>query len=134
MLKTFETRQNENVSLREIARGLDVDPSQLHRWRKQYPELQRFHDEKRISVKALHCGRTSQLHEIEDALLSFISGNREQGIPVSIRMVTMKASELDDAFRKKSSIAKDHAIRRFVKSHVLALPNVEDISNQPITI
>ena len=41
----------------------------------------------------------------------------EQGIPVSLRMVSLKASELDANFRRKSILAKYASVRRFMCSH-----------------
>jgi hypothetical protein len=43
----------------------------------------------------LHRGGISCLHVIEDLLLQYIFEEREQGLAVSVRMVILKASQLD---------------------------------------
>jgi hypothetical protein len=49
-------------------------------------------------VATIHHGHKSCLHEIEEDLLAFIWEHREQGMAMSIRMVIMKASQLDIKF------------------------------------
>lgn len=120
MLATLDRRlREEDISYRQVAMDLGVDPSQLRRWEQQVDKLRAFHAQRRRGVKALHDGYRSQLHAIQEDLLRYIFESREQGFTVSVSMVAFKASELDGAFRRKSDIAKDRAIRRFVKSHGL---------------
>jgi len=120
ILKILNRRRlDNNSSYREIARELGVDPSQLRRWEQQSAKLEEFYAKRKRNAKALHDGYKSQLSHIEEELLEYIFEGCEQGLPMTIRLVTAKASELDDTFRRKSMVAKEHAIRRFVKAHGL---------------
>jgi ribosomal protein S12 len=47
------------------------------------------------------------IHEQENALV-FIWEIRVQDLPVSVRIVVMKASQIDAEFRRKTARAKDH--------------------------
>lgn len=73
----------------------------------------------RTSSKSLHAGRKSCLEGMEDNLLQFVFENREQGLPVSVRMVITKACQLNFEFRQKTERAKDQAVRRFIAKHSL---------------
>ncbi|KAG7345984.1 transposase [Nitzschia inconspicua] len=122
MARMLQTRSDNGESLRSIARDLEVDPSQLRRWRSQIPQFEesltpRHGTSVNAGAGSTHRGRKSILHEVEDKLLEYIWEQREQGLPVSIRMVTAKASQLHASFRHKTARAKDHAVRRFVASH-----------------
>jgi hypothetical protein len=119
MVRTSETRCDENgVSLRSVARELGVDSSQLRRWKTQKALFEQFLRRRHGAninrgATTLHPGYKSCLHEIEDQLLQFIWDEREQGLPVSIRMVIIK----DEAFDQKTERSKDQAIRHFVDAH-----------------
>ena len=110
----------QGISLSKVSEQLGVDRSQLRRWMKQRPRFEEHVKEKGSgALKAIHKGRPSCLNEHEDELLRFIFELREQGMGVTVRMVVLKASELSNAFRHKTPLAKEHAVRRFVKSHKL---------------
>jgi DDE superfamily endonuclease len=124
MVRTLEEHTHndaDGASLRAVARELGVDASVLHRWKMQRPKLEAFLSRVNVHVNtraaSLHCGRTSCLNEIEDDLLAYIWEHREQGMPVSIRMVVNKAGQLLPAFRLKTDRAKDMSIRRFVAAN-----------------
>lgn len=124
MVRTLEEltlNDADGASLRAVARELGVDASVLHRWKMQRPRfeafLSRVHVHVNTGAASLHCGRTSCINEIEDDLLAYIWEHREQGMPVSIRMVVNKAGQLLPAFRLKTDRAKDMSIRRFVATH-----------------
>ena len=127
ILQDFARLQDEGGhSLRAAARSLEVDASQLRRWRREAESFNQFiappgNQNRRVNraARSLHPGRKSCLSNIEEELLLFIFEHREQGISVSIQMVVTKASQLDNAFRHKTSRAKDQAVRRFVNSHGL---------------
>lgn len=113
-------QEEEGFSLRAFARQLGVDASQLRRWQQQSIDMKKLTTKKgRGAVKTLHAGYKCCINQIEEDLLRFIFENREQGFSVSIRMVLMKAANLDTEFRRKTDRAKDQIIRRFVKSHGL---------------
>ena len=120
MIDEAKERTENGDSLRAIARELMVDSTQLRRWLKQADQIRENVKTKGSgSSSTLHAGRLSCLKHIEDDLLMFIFECREQGMSVSIRMVTLKACDLDQTFRRKSDRARDQSIRRFVKSHGL---------------
>ena len=124
MVHTLERCHHDNKeSLCSVARELGVDASQLRCWQQQSARIKlllKCNNGIRVNANAasVHRGRKSCLHDIEEDLLAFIFEHREQGL-VSIRMVTMKASQIDAKFRHKTARAKDHAVRRFVASHSL---------------
>jgi transposase-like protein len=126
MVNTLERRIEENNdSLRAVAKDLGVDASQLRRWSQQRTKFEAMVSgtggelRVRAASQTVHSGRQSCLNNIEEELLAFIFEHRENGLAVSIRMVTTKACQLDGDFRRKTARAKDQAIRRFVKSHNL---------------
>jgi hypothetical protein len=99
-----------------------VDPSQLRRRKSQKNQFEAFLQRgngTRVNTAALtlHRGGKSCLHEIEDSSLQHIFEEREQGLVVSIRMVILKASQLQRSFHNKTERAKDLAVRRFVRAH-----------------
>ena len=119
MVKTWHSDKIEGKSLRLVAGELGVDPSQLKRWEKQQLQLEAKIKERNSAARSIHKGRKSQVDHIGEELLRLIFELREQGLSVSIRMVSMKAGELDSAFQHKSKTAKDRCIQRFVKTNQL---------------
>ena len=71
------------------------------------------------SVKSTHIGMASILKEHEEVLLHFIFELREQGIQVSLGMVTLKASSLSRSFKEKTTNEKEKIVSWFVASHGL---------------
>ena len=112
-------RQHNNTTRRGFAREAGVDASQLRRWVLQLAEMKAIlaKNSANVAARTIHSGRKSFLEPVEDELLHFIFSNREQGMSVSIRMVTARACQLSDQFCRKTVRAKDHAVRRFVRSH-----------------
>ena len=107
-VETLEERQKErNQSVLSFAEEINVDCSQLRRWRAQYSTLKQFVTNKvnrrvNLCAKTIHTGRKSCLKHVEEELLMFILENREQGMSVSIRMVVTKAGQLDTDFCRKT--------------------------------
>jgi hypothetical protein len=62
---------------------------------------------------SLHPGKLSTIHNISAELLEWIIQNREMGMPVSRNMVILKASSLDETFRRRSADSKYKIICRF---------------------
>jgi hypothetical protein len=62
---------------------------------------------------SLHPGKLSTIHNIPAELLEWIIQNREMGMPVSRNMVILKASSLDETFRRRSADSKYKIICRF---------------------
>ena len=101
MVRILQRRQQENnESHTSIARDLGVDAAQLRRWKKQSAAFNELLANRaggiRSTATSVHRGHPSCLQAHENALLMFILENRQQGIPVSIRMVTTKACQLDN--------------------------------------
>jgi hypothetical protein len=122
----LEQRQSDNpqTTVYAVARDLGLDCSQLKRWQEQVED----HKKKTTRTPgihynpkacSLHCGRKSCLHPIENDLIQYIDQQRDQGISVTIQMVTDLAKRLDGRFRAKTDRAQDQAVRRFVASNHL---------------
>jgi hypothetical protein len=98
----------------------------------------------------MHAGRPSSLAIIEEEFLSWIFENRELGIAISVRMVAMKAAELDRSFRRRTnrfdpwllfhladlfimylSSARDQVVRRFLKAHDLSIRVGTHVAQRP---
>ena len=106
-------RQALGDSLKAVCRDHDVQPSQVRRWRRLNDKLKKSNP----NAASVNRGRASCLEEVGVDLLRWMFELREQGMPVSLRMVSLKASELDANFRRKSISAKYASVRRFVRSH-----------------
>jgi transposase-like protein len=92
MVRIIEERQNANEARRSIARDLGVYPNQLRRWQEKIDD----HTKKSSRIPgmhfnpracSLHPGRKSCLSIIEQELLRHVFESREQGVPVSVRLV-----------------------------------------------
>ena len=106
-------RQALDDSLESVCRDHDVQPSQVRRWRRLNDEWKKSNPNAALVNK----GRASCLKEVGVDLLRWMFELLEQGMPVSLRMVSLKASELDANFRRKSISAKYVSGRRFMCSH-----------------
>ena len=106
-------RQALGDSLKAVCRDHDVQPSQVRRWQRLNNELKKSNP----NAASVNRERASCLKEVGVDLLWWMFKLREQGMPVSLRMVSLKASELDVNFRRKSISAKYASVRLFVCSH-----------------
>jgi hypothetical protein len=70
---------------------------------------------------SVHVGRTSILAPVDDELIRWFTEKRDQGVMLSIRLVTLQASRLCADFRRKSARAKDQAMRRFLASNGIVM-------------
>ena len=97
-------------------RDVNIHPSMHLRWMKQ---AQTMIERKRMNVRArsTHAGCIGCLAEYSEELLSFIFESREKGMGVTVPMVVTKASQMLFTFRNKSTPAKYHSARRFIRSH-----------------
>ncbi|KAI2509922.1 Pogo transposable element with KRAB domain [Fragilaria crotonensis] len=86
-------------------------------WAKQADAMQQAKNSKARSLCPGPC--STVLGPIQDELLRYIFELREQGMPVSISIVMMKAAQLSPAFSQKSRTAQYSAARRFVRTHGL---------------
>ena len=114
-IEQVEARRESGQSLRSICVDLDIQPSQYRRWKSNKERLQN----RAPNAGSLYAGRQSCLKGIEEDILQWFFELRERGMIISVRMVLLKASELDHTFRRQTNRSKDHAVRRFLKSHGL---------------
>ena len=113
IMKDVAERQDLGHFLKSICRDHDVQPSQVRQWRRQKEELKKSDP----NAGSTHRGRPSCLECVGFPLLRWMFELREQGMPVSLRMVYLKADELNASFRRKLVPAKYASVRRFVRSH-----------------
>lgn len=106
-------------SLRAACRENNISPNQFRKWRK--PEVFDQLLNSRRGAYSLHQGRVSVLQQFEDEIVQWLFQHREQGMPISIRMIVLKAGELDPDFRRKSDASKYAAVYRFARIHRWAL-------------
>ena len=114
--KVEQQMQEKDLSLRQACDAVGVHHSLLVRWRKQKSCLMHIPN---ASVKSTHIGMASISKEHEEVLLRFIFELREQGIQVSLGMVSLKASSLSRSFKEKTTNAKEKIVSQFVASHGL---------------
>jgi hypothetical protein len=69
--------------------------------------------------KATCAGPLGQLKPLENALLQYVFEQRKQGINVSTLALIMKASSLSAIFNKKHFVARESAVKRFIRAHSL---------------
>ena len=113
IMKDASELQDLGHSLKSICRDHDVQPSQVRRWRRLEEELKKSDP----NAASTHRGRPSCLECVGVLLLRWMFELREQGMPVSLWMVYLKAGKLNASFRRKSVPAKYAAVRRFVRSY-----------------
>ncbi len=65
----------------------------------------------------LRNGRVTTLLHIKDRLLAWLANMREEGIPVSINMLVIQATILDEEFGRKNFMATYQAVRRMLKAN-----------------
>ena len=118
LLCEVEKQELEGKSLRCCCRELKIQPGQIRRWRKFEDKLK---DKKKAAAASLHNGRVSILKCHEEVLLRWFFDNHEQGIILSVRLMTLKAGELDSSFRRKTARAQDQAVRRFLAANGIVL-------------
>ena len=93
MIRALE-EHSDTESVSSITRKFGVNTAQLCRWKAQKHLFESFNMRCHGTNLTIHCGTKCSFDDIEEELLSFIFEQRETGIPVSIRMVTTKASQL----------------------------------------
>lgn len=120
--------ENEQVSINEACRHVNIHPKQYRNWRKSLSAMKAAKNNK---AKTLCTGPDSILKRIEGKLLEFIFAMREQGMAVTVAMVKIRAlQEFKDLqlrerdlqlreFQQKSECAQDNIVRRFIKAHGL---------------
>ena len=128
LLDAIEERLDGGEALRSCCRALDIQPSQVRRWKKARHELANPEAAHRNS---LHAGRASVLAPLENQLMRWFFELREQGFIISVRLFTLKACELSAAFRRKTERAKYLAVRRFLVSNKIVLQAITHECQRP---
>ena len=90
-------RQSLGDYLEAVYRDHAVQPSQVRCWQQLNDELKKSNP----NAALVNRGRASCLKEVGVNLLWWMFEIREQGMPVLLKMVSLKASELDANFRRK---------------------------------
>ena len=114
--KARHMQEDEGVTLRYAAARLGIYPFPLLRWSRRHSVLGDVAFRRKNSVCA---GPLLQLKAIEEPLLRFVFEMREQGMPVSTLMVTVKASQLSVEFAAKTVTARRSAVKSFLCAHSL---------------
>ena len=114
MVRRIRLSPHPKPSIKALARAKGVSPNQLRKWERQLDDLlQRPSPSKNYT---LNPGRSSFLAPIKDILLMWLSHVRQAGIPVSIRMLTIRALELKPDFSQKTTSARYQVLYRLLKS------------------
>lgn len=117
--KVLKARKDNTDTLKGIAREEELDPSQIRRWLKNYNDLKKM-TWRQQSNWTLHGGRKSSFPKPND-LVSWVLDLRREGMPVSMGMVILKASQLDGEFRRKKRMAKYSVVRRILRSNRIVI-------------
>ena len=99
--------------MKAVCRDNDVQPPQVRRWRRLNNKLKKSNP----NAASVNRGHASFPEEVRVDLLRWMFELREQGTPVSLQMVSLKASELDANLRRKSISSKYASVRQFLCSH-----------------
>ena len=105
-VRNVEKRIKEGKAIREACRELRIQPKQYRSWKKTTAVMV----QRRPLAFTICKGRKSILDPMENELLAFEFELREQGMSVSISMVSTKASTLSREFREKSREAKMQSV------------------------
>jgi transposase-like protein len=100
---------------------VNVDRTQLARWRKQMPQFKAQFNKK---AKSLCRGGKSSLQHVEADLLRFIVEYRAQAKAVTTTMVLCQACRLDRDFKNKTFKAQKSAIRRLIERNGMVVYNI----------
>ena len=106
-------------TLRGLAQENNLQGNQIRRYIKSLPELRRLvHKKGGNSTK--HSGRPTSLANAKD-LCEWVVNLRREGMPISINMVILRASQLDERFRRKKMQTKFSIVRRILRSHSIVI-------------
>ena len=106
-----ERATNPSFSLKEFCRTHRVQGQQIRRLIKRLPALKDSAMAPGKTKLTLHKGPRSSLEEA-DVVVQWVRKLRHNGMPVSMNMAILKASQLNGQFHRKSSTAKYAVICR----------------------
>ena len=124
----IDRRTHAGETLRAVCRSLSIQPCQARRWRQQRDKLE---DPAGSHRGAVSTGRQSILAPVQDELLQWFFCLRAQGIMLSTRLVVVKASTLSAEFRRKTTRAKELAVRRLLASNRIVTRAVTHTCQRP---
>ena len=93
--------QEKKLSFRQFCHNHSVAPSILHVWKPNIKMLKEPAILKKSSNKTLNKGNPTLLHHIKDAIMEWIDGKCEKGLPLSTQMVILQVSKMDPTFHDK---------------------------------
>jgi len=101
-------------SLKAVARARGFAPCQLRKWEWQLDSLIQ---QPNLATATLNLGRNIDLAPIKDGLLIWLSNMRQDGVPVFIKMLTVRASQMMPSFGEKEPHSKYMAVSHLLKSN-----------------
>ena len=107
--------QEKKLSFRQFCHNHGVAPSNLQVWKTNIKMLKEAVISKKSSNKTLNKGYPMSLHHIKDAIMEWIEGKREKGLPLSTQMVILLVSKIDPTFCDKKTRSRYSIIRRFLR-------------------
>jgi hypothetical protein len=110
--------EQHGMTRREACEDLNINPGMHWAWTKSIDAMLEV-KKNNIKAKCIHRGKDSCLTQHKQELLHFIFELREQGMAVSVPMVSLKAAQISEQFRMKSKDAQYHSARRFIRSQGL---------------
>jgi hypothetical protein len=99
--KWIVARREKTHSLKGLAREEGVTPNQIRAWMKKLLELKQGHGSK-VTV---HRGRPSSFKKGKELVL-WVLELCQSGMPVSMGMAILKASQMDSNFRRKKPMSR----------------------------
>ena len=115
LLRKIDELVAHGLSREQACKHLNIDSRQYRSWSTMKDQL-KAHNPRALSTDP---GRDSILKPYTEQILRFIFEQREQGVEVSIPMVSVFARTLCREFRDKTNAAQIKACSRFVKKHSL---------------
>jgi CENP-B N-terminal DNA-binding domain len=110
---------NKGESLRAVARDEKVSPKQIREWLKNLTKLKALGFRRQLNV-TLHVGAKTSF-KYPDQLVTWVLELRKEGMPVSLGMAILKASIMDNDFRRKIPMTRYSIMRRLLRSHGITI-------------
>ena len=112
-------KNSPGFTLRGLAWENNIQGNQIRRYIKSLPELRRLvHKKGGNSMK--HSGRPTSLANAQK-LCEWVVNLRCEGMPISINMVILRASQLNERFHQKRMQTKYSVVRQLLRSHSIAI-------------
>ena len=106
-------------TLRGLAWENNIQGNQIRHYIKSLPELRRLvHKKGGNSTK--HSGRPTSLANAKE-LCEWVVNLQHEGMPISINMAILRASQLDEQFCRKRMQTKYSVVRQLLRSHSIVI-------------